>query len=173
MSEAQPTLEQTIPSRNQIVAAAREYMGVPFVHMGRDKNGIDCIGLVVRVIFDLGVENLIVSDIKGQYDGRFNTYSRRPQGNYLRRMIGQVFTQVPVEKAMKGDILFLTGDNWVHLGIKSQKDAMIHAYALKPGKVCEHRLTNVWMNRVKCAFSFPFYHAQKPCDDMHLVKEFI
>jgi cell wall-associated NlpC family hydrolase len=164
--------EQVIPGRNEIVAAAREYIGVKFVHMGRGKEGIDCIGLIVRVIFDLGIENLIVEDVKGQFDDRFNTYSRRPQGNYLRQMIGQVFVQVPIEKALKGDVLFLTGDNWVHIGIKSKSDAMIHAYALAPGKVCEHRLTPVWMNRVKCAFSFPFFHAKPPCKDMHLVGEF-
>ncbi len=33
----------------QIVAAARGYVGTPFKLYGRDKNGIDCLGLIVCV----------------------------------------------------------------------------------------------------------------------------
>jgi len=158
-----------IPSRNDIVGTAKKYLGVPFVHQGRTEKGLDCLGLVVRVAYDLDVMHLCIADAENQYDHRFNTYSRHPGGNFFRRMLGQILTQVPIEEAKKGDVLFMTGDNWVHVGIKSGPDTMIHAYALKPGKVCEHRIDASWGGRLKCAFSWPFYHGDGPCLDLELV----
>ncbi len=35
--------------RSQIVAAARDWLGVPYVHQGRTKFGVDCIGLILCV----------------------------------------------------------------------------------------------------------------------------
>lgn len=37
-----------------IIEAARSYLGVPFYHAGRDRNGLDCIGLIACVARDLG-----------------------------------------------------------------------------------------------------------------------
>jgi len=39
-----------------IVETAKKYLGVPYVFGGEDKSGIDCSGLVQRVMKDLGVD---------------------------------------------------------------------------------------------------------------------
>lgn len=39
-----------------VVAAAKRYLGVPYVFGGEDASGMDCSGLVQRVFADLGVE---------------------------------------------------------------------------------------------------------------------
>lgn len=39
-----------------IVAAARKYIGVPYVWGGTDESGMDCSGFVQRVFADLGIE---------------------------------------------------------------------------------------------------------------------
>lgn len=39
--------------RSEIVDAARSYLGVPFVHEGRSRGGLDCAGLLCRVFTDL------------------------------------------------------------------------------------------------------------------------
>lgn len=42
-------------SRDDIVKAARSYLGVPFKKGGRVREGIDCVGLLVLVGRDLGL----------------------------------------------------------------------------------------------------------------------
>jgi cell wall-associated NlpC family hydrolase len=39
-----------------VVAAAKKYLGVPYVFGGEDGSGMDCSGLVQRVYADLGIE---------------------------------------------------------------------------------------------------------------------
>lgn len=41
--------------REEIVTAARTYLGVRFVHEGRSRGGLDCAGLLCRVFTDLGL----------------------------------------------------------------------------------------------------------------------
>jgi len=40
---------------NDIVNAARKYLGVKFQHQGRTKRGLDCLGLVVLAATDCGI----------------------------------------------------------------------------------------------------------------------
>jgi len=39
----------------RFVAAARDYVGVPFVHQGRGRGGLDCAGLVIAAARDCGL----------------------------------------------------------------------------------------------------------------------
>lgn len=41
---------------SELVAAARQYLGVRFRHRGRSKNGIDCAGIVKCSYLDCGVD---------------------------------------------------------------------------------------------------------------------
>jgi cell wall-associated NlpC family hydrolase len=43
-------------SGEDIVNAAKKYIGVPYVFGGEDANGMDCSGLVQRVLADLGID---------------------------------------------------------------------------------------------------------------------
>lgn len=40
---------------NKLVQAAEAYAGTPWLHMGRDRRGMDCIGLLWRAYADCGV----------------------------------------------------------------------------------------------------------------------
>lgn len=42
-------------SGEQVVKAARRYLGTPFKLHGRDKNGLDCLGLIIAVARDFGL----------------------------------------------------------------------------------------------------------------------
>lgn len=41
---------------SRIVEAARGWLDVPYLHQGRNRSGVDCVGLPVCVYRDLGVE---------------------------------------------------------------------------------------------------------------------
>jgi hypothetical protein len=41
-------------TRVQVLASARSYLGVRWQHKGRDRNGLDCVGLLVAVSGDIG-----------------------------------------------------------------------------------------------------------------------
>lgn len=51
-------------SRDSIVTAARSYVGVRWRHLGRDRAGLDCIGLLVMVSRDCDIPYKDVSGYK-------------------------------------------------------------------------------------------------------------
>jgi len=51
-----PAAPASLPSR--LIAAALSYLGVPYVHAGVTRDGMDCSGLVYRVFFDTVGESL-------------------------------------------------------------------------------------------------------------------
>jgi len=46
-----------MPTRQEVVAAARSWIGVRWQHQGRTRHGIDCVGLVVVVCRELGISD--------------------------------------------------------------------------------------------------------------------
>lgn len=128
-------------TRDEIVAAARSYLGTRYHHQGRNRAGIDCAGLIVCVARDLGVE---VGDVAG--------YARTPDGDSLRRAVeGQA---VRVATAQPGDILLMRFDgDPQHLAIMTDY-GMIHSYA-QARRVVEHRVDAEWAKRIVAAYQFP------------------
>lgn len=45
-------------TRDEIVSAARSYLGVRFRKGGRSRTGLDCVGLVTLVAYDIGYEHV-------------------------------------------------------------------------------------------------------------------
>jgi len=64
----------------EFVEAARSYLGVPFRHLGRNRNGLDCVGLVLCAAHDVG--------LLGGID--YTTYDRIPDGKMLREIDSRV-----------------------------------------------------------------------------------
>lgn len=107
---------------NPIVHAARGWLGVPWRHLGRSLQGVDCIGLVVLAHRAAGHD---VPDPA--------PYQREPLG---ARVIAGIEAaggrRVPRPRA--GDVLVfkLDGVNGGHLGIAAEMNGVptvIHAYA--------------------------------------------
>lgn len=64
--------------RSDITKIAWEYHNVPWRHMGRDKSGVDCVGLVIAIWRDLGFEVPDTLPIyRTQPDGTMLSYFRR------------------------------------------------------------------------------------------------
>lgn len=100
-----------------IVAQAKNYIGVPYVFGGEDRSGMDCSGLVQRVLADLGID--VPRVVKDQAD---------------------VGVEVPsLAEAQPGDLIVTKGEG--HIVIYAGDGMVIHAPS--PGKFVEHR--NNWL----------------------------
>lgn len=113
----------------QLINAARNYLGTPYRHQGRDKRGLDCAGLIVVTLQDLGVA---VADVQG--------YTMNPHRGRLQKIIESNTCISMVDVPESGDILLIRFKTEPqHLAFKTDL-GIIHATA-DLGMVVEHRFT--------------------------------
>jgi cell wall-associated NlpC family hydrolase len=136
-------------SRDMIVACARSYCGVPFVHQGRTKEGgVDCAGLVICVAKELGLSSFDVTD-----------YPASPDPQMMRKHLREQLDEIGFKSALPGDILWMRQDlEPQHLGIVTMLEpevTMVHAFSKKPMTCCiEQPLGRVWRQKVIATFRF-------------------
>lgn len=132
-------------SRAQVIAAAREWLGVPFRHQGRTRLGCDCAGFVGSVASSLG---LIPSEWWEPYDG----YPRMPDGS-IQPILDSLMTRT--DEPRPGDVLLMRfRRDPQHLGFFTP--GLLHA--LRAGavrSVVEHRLDDRWRSRIVQAYRLP------------------
>lgn len=128
-------------TRNEIVAQARTWLGTPWHHQGRLKGvGVDCIGLVIEVLKELGIQTEDTTD-----------YSRFPDGKSLQEAMARHF--VEADKPQPGDILLMRVTKMPqHVGFVTDK-GVIHSYY--GAGVVETGLGKNWKERVVAAYSVP------------------
>lgn len=104
-----------------VVNEARSWLGVPWRHLGRNRQGVDCVGLLVVVARALRIS---------EHDD--TSYPRRPDGSFLRRF-GEVMQAKPLKEAADGDVLvFAHRDHPGHCGIRATRfgrPSLIHSHA--------------------------------------------
>ena len=143
---------------DNIVAAARGWLGTRFHHQGRFKKtaqhagGVDCLGLLVGVAREL--------DIQGPTQGGIymfdeTDYSHYPDAAKLKAQLELLLCSIPREGMGCGDVALFKIDGMAqHLGIISQlegKRHVIHAYA--PARcVVEHALDAWWLERIEAVY---------------------
>lgn len=129
---------------NEVIAAARSFIGTPFRHLGRTPGKcLDCAGLAVVVANTLGLE----------VDDR-DAYGRVPAGGLLESMLdAQPCLKRVFRTYQEGDLLLMRfkGDPQ-HLAICGG-DTIIHAWQAV-GKVAEHRFSDEWRSRVVRVYEF-------------------
>lgn len=137
-------------TRDDIVAAARSFMGVPFQHQGRTRAGIDCIGLVLNVGWQLGF-------LPRDYD--VQGYSRIPDGRLFAEC-DRLLVAIPAP--VYGCVVTMRFDGEPqHVGIVGEHKGhptLIHALwdrDRKRSKVIETRLTPPWPARIVGCFDAP------------------
>ncbi|MBS3648872.1 hypothetical protein KEU06_09660 [Pseudaminobacter sp. 19-2017] len=97
----------TKPSRDEIVAAAREYLGVPFKKAGRDKFGLDCVGLIILAGRNCGLEI---------YDT--TKYTMGPHPELLHEFLYPQTERLPGNRLVHGSIAILRDSIFpMHTGI--------------------------------------------------------
>lgn len=138
-----------------IVAAARGWIGTPYLHQASAKGaGADCLGLVRGVWRDvIGPE----PETPPPYTP---DWSEAGRDEVLWRAAARRLREIPVDGAGPGDVLLFRMRRGVpakHLAILSGSAAaeprMIHAYSGRG--VVENSLGPSWRRRVAAAFRFP------------------
>lgn len=131
-----------------LVEKARTYLGTPFLHRGRcKKNGVDCGGLIICCLKDLGYE-----------PPDMTVYGREPHKDGLRQyLIRSIGVPLNDKNEMKpGDIALMKFvKEPQHVAIignyvldKTGKNlSLIHSYGTVE-KVVEHRLDDDWKDKI-------------------------
>jgi hypothetical protein len=112
---------------------------------------VDCLGLLIGVAAELGLEARDGSPLAG-HDAP--GYSKAPDGAALAARLGELLWPVAPEALQPGDVaLFMLDGAPQHLAILSDYAAeqgalgMIHAYA-PARRVVEHRLDAEWRKKI-------------------------
>lgn len=129
-------------TRDQIVEIARSWIGTPYHHQARLKGvGVDCIGLIVGVGRELGLQIEDTTD-----------YARYPDGKTLGLELERQFIKTDVPRL--GDILLFRVTRLPqHVGICSPI-GLIHAH-MGVGRVVETGISKSWRDRMLGAYKFP------------------
>lgn len=83
-------------TREQVVNAARTYLGVKFRMYGRDRTGLDCVGLLYCVASDLGFS-----------PENFTDYTTAPESVKLQKMLDKYTYAVGHNPPRTGQVLKL------------------------------------------------------------------
>lgn len=124
---------------------ARQYLGVPWQHQGRNPSfALDCIGLLVVCERERGY---VVRDQSG--------YPRNPSGDLLESALREHYGP-PVESLQPGDAVSMKFRGPVrHVGIIGAHPtgglSLIHTDS-HVGRVVEHRLDDRWRARIVNAY---------------------
>lgn len=124
------------------IAEARTYVGVKWLHRGRSRYGIDCVGLLVNSVASVG------QPMRDRLD-----YGREPWNDGLDREMREHFGAAVLEM-QPGDVVTMKGigqQGAGHVGIIAQCNGyltLIHSYnADSNTRVVEHRIDEQWQAR--------------------------
>lgn len=120
------------------VEIARTYLGTRWVHQGRARHGLDCIGLLIKAFPG-------IRDVRD--------YGRDPHDGLLEKHVAEQFgPPVPKSSLRPGDIVLMAFPRAVrHVGIVGDHPdglSLIHTDR-SVGRVTEHRLDARWLDRVR------------------------
>lgn len=130
--------------RERFVAEARKWIGTPYLHQGRNRHGVDCIGLLLAVGWSLGLTDY---DVKG--------YGRTPDAGFLQAECERLMNRIDLDAARPGDVYLMrfTTDPQ-HLGIATER-GIIHAWAGGAKRVAETSMPRSWRSRIVAAYAVP------------------
>ena len=145
--------------RDDIVRAARGWLGTRFHHQGRLKKspahpgGVDCLGLLVGVARELELKDGAGRMLYAQDEC---DYSHQPDTQRLMTRLKDVLIPIPRGSIAEGYVVLLKIDGSPqHLGIIGRSEVgltLIHAYA--PARaVVEHALEEWWLQRIEAVFT--------------------
>ncbi|HWP59522.1 MAG TPA: hypothetical protein VNL14_16640 [Candidatus Acidoferrales bacterium] len=140
-----------MPRPEEIIAEARTWLEVPWVHQGRSRHGVDCLGLPVNVAHHFRLT-----------DRDYVTYGYTPNWRLLYKMLDEACIRVKSKDDLRlADVPVFwmdTGlvEEQMHLGIVADGGnplSIIHCYR-RVGKVCENVFDQYWIDRIDRIYRF-------------------
>lgn len=139
-----------MPTRAEVVAKAREYLGTPFADQGRIKRlCIDCIGLPLCVAQELGLLDRNGEPILGS---DYRNYGSQPVDEVIHSEFCRRLTLKDITEPGDAVTIRLSRRAICHAGIVTDC-GLIHA--VKPRGVVEHVIDDRWRKRITGIFQFP------------------
>lgn len=139
-------------TREDIIAEAREWIGIPWQHQASLKGiACDCVGLVRGVYRELTGMDF---DVPVNYPATWHLFKSEP---WLYNECKKYASEIPIEDARCGDLLlFSFRERFVshHIAILTNAGTIIHSY-MDVGKVVETRYDEQWKGYTRHAFQYP------------------
>ena len=139
-----------------VIACARQSIGVRFAHQGRSAAGLDCLGLLILTAQTLGLQ--FDDDAVDALD--IPNYGTRPDTLLLRKKLDKHLTPIHLRDVRMADVVVLKIDGLPqHLALITDYPmqgelGMIHAYA-PARQVVEHRYDAHWRQNSYLAYRLP------------------
>lgn len=127
-----------------VIAQARDWVGVRFLHQGRGRTGADCIGFLAGMLAELGLSQAI--------DAMPHNYARAPQARLLKG-VWELCTACELKPAALLLIKLPLTDHPSHAAIFTGV-SMIHSDGMH-GKVVEHAYAGLWVKRTHSIWELP------------------
>jgi NlpC/P60 family putative phage cell wall peptidase len=144
------------PARNDIIAAARSWLGTPYVHQASAKGaGTDCLGLIRGVWRELYGEEPEIPPPYGP-DWNERAWARGARQEPLLAAARRHLAPRAIGEEAPGDVLVfrvVRDGPAKHCGIMTEEARFIHAYAGRA--VVESWLSRWWRERLAGVFVFP------------------
>jgi cell wall-associated NlpC family hydrolase len=126
-----------------IIEEARTWLGVPFMHQGRSRRGVDCIGLVIVVAQALDL-------VPSSFERR--DYGRIPNRDELGKKIREHCQ--PLAEPKPGCMFAMRWNKEAaHVAIYTG-ETLIHSYE-RMGRVVEHSFRGRWPRFVDSFWGLP------------------
>ena len=126
-----------------IIGEARGWVGVPFRHQGRSREGVDCVGLPIVVLKAL---QLLPREFTS------GAYGRLPTGEIVTRL--EQHCRRRNGPARPGDLVVIAWTKTAaHIAICTG-DTLIHSYE-SVGRVIEHGYRGRWVRMTHSVWEIP------------------
>jgi cell wall-associated NlpC family hydrolase len=132
-------------TKQELIAHARTWLGVPFQHQGRSRHGVDCAGFLEMLAEATGT-------LPDEYDAP-RVYARRPNGELLQTV--EKFC-ARAREAAPGVVVLI---KWPYVSEPAHValctgSTIIHAYS-RVGRVVENGYRGLWIRNTHSLWNFP------------------
>lgn len=125
-----------VATADAVVQEARTWVGTPFLHQGRTRTGIDCVGLPIVVLQrldavppDFEIRDYPRQPFQGELEQRLMTHCRR-----LPEPVPGALIAIQWQRSL------------AHVALYTDTDTLIHAFERR-GQVIEHGFRGMWRTR--------------------------
>lgn len=129
---------------DDLIAQAREWIGIKFLHQGRSRFGCDCLGFVAGVLGELGSMHWL--------DVLPKNYSRAASPD-VEIMLAQNTRRIELQPAALIVFRWPGVEFGSHCGIFTGEN-LIHSFQTE-GKVIEHGYRGPWVKRTTSIWALP------------------